>query len=311
MIFGDEHPFSYFVKTRGSPGCGPWLRGNQNRSSKFDYGNLLLGQVSFCQWINGHPFLQHVSRVRRGNIVNSEAQFGLFWIIPSGTLTWRWMKTICNLCNTIFWGGWTSINPSYGVNSRVPGWTDRHSSHIAIGNHRAFQPAMMSVNPPLSGEIQAKNQIFNRGWKVKQKQRAEFKQEPAEPSTHFTNTNITQNRHVQPLGLSERLKTKIAMTKMEFMFFFVDTYSPIFQPPFQPPFHHQDTLPSGTSSRILGSRRPSASPATSRGLGMPRELRESKDRVTVLGHWSQVSTGEGKNVQSVCIYIVYIYSINL
>lgn len=40
----------------------------------------------------------------------------------------------------------------------------------------------------------------------------------------------------------------------------------------------KDTLPSGTSSRILGSRRPSASPATSRGLGMPRELRESKER---------------------------------
>ena len=235
MISGDEHPFSYFVKTRGSPGCGPWLRGNQNRSSKFDYGNLLLGQVSFCQWINGHPFLQHVSRVRRGNIVNSEAHFGLFWIIPSGTLTWRWMKTICNLCNTIFWGGWTSINPSYGVNSRVPGWTDRHSSHIAIGNHRAFQPAMMSVNPPLSGEIQAKNEIFNRGWKVKQKQRAEFKQEP---STHFTNTNITQNRHVQPLGLSERLKTKIAMTKMEFMFFFLLT--PI-HPFFSDHFSHHFT----------------------------------------------------------------------
>ena len=161
----------------------------------------------------------------------------------------------------------------------------------------------MSVNPPLSGEIQAKNQIFNRGWKVKQKQRAEFKQEP---STHFTNTNITQNRHVQPLGLSERLKTKIAMTKMEFMFFFVDTYSPIFQPPFQPPFHHQDTLPSGTSSRILGSRRPSASPATSRGLGMPRELRESKDRVTSWAIGVRLV-----QVKEKCAKCVYIYSIHI
>lgn len=287
MIFGDEHPFSYFVKTRGSPGCGPWLRGNQNRSSKSAYGNLLLGQVSFCQWINGHPFLQHVSRMRRGNIVNSEAHFGLFWIIPSGTLTWRWMKTICNLCNTIFWGGWTSINPSYGVNSRVPGWTDRHSSHIAIRNHRAFQPAMMSVNPPLSGEIQAKNQIFNRGWKVKQKQRAEFKQEP---STHFTNTNITQNRHVQPLGLSERLKTKIAMTKITIA------------PPGHPSFGHV--------LAHTGQPTPVGFASYESGPGHATWTEGKQGPGDVLGHWSQVSTGEGKMCK-VCIYIVYIYSINL
>ena len=45
-------------------------------------------------------------------------------------------------------------------------------------------------------------------------------------------------------------------------------------------FSHQDTLPSGTSSRMLGSRRPSTSPAMSWGLGAAPDLRESKDRVT-------------------------------